>query len=134
MTSKLKNLKPISKARYIHIFIQLSNVRYKSYKNVHNQILFTLYKTVANRHSNYEVKEQMHLFFSSIDELFQSNNRNEFLLNTMYFVIRFKDFSCFWMGFPNKGRKITWDKIMCDIKKYCYFDIPIETDECSKEW
>ena len=74
----------------------------------------------------------MHLFFSSTDELSQSNNRDE---STKYpvFLDKFGEFQIF-KGINQWKREGIWEKIRCDIKKYCYFDIPIETNECSKEW
>jgi hypothetical protein len=36
-------------------------------------------------------------------------------------------------GINQRKREKNLNEIKCDIKKYYYFDIPIETNECSKE-
>lgn len=74
----------------------------------------------------------MHLFFSSTDELFQSNNKNKFIKYPV-FLRQIEEFSNFQRDWPKKKRK-NLNEIKCDIKKYYYFYIPIETNECSKEW
>ena len=75
----------------------------------------------------------MHLPFSSIDELSQLSNRNFFLLDTLYFVYRLKFLLIFkGINLRNKGNNL--DKTKRDTKKYCYFAMPIETNERSKEW
>ena len=47
------------------------------------------------RITNYEVKERIASIFSSTDELFQSTNRNFFLVDTLYFVDRLERFQIF---------------------------------------
>ena len=73
----------------------------------------------------------MHLFFSSKDELFQSNNKNKFI-KYLVSLRQIGEFQIF-KGINQRKREKNLNEIKCDIKKYCYFNIPIETNECSKE-
>ena len=58
-----------------------------------NNLLY--YAKQNKKDSNYEVKERIASIFSSKDKLFQSNNRNKFLLNTLYFLDRLENSQIF---------------------------------------
>lgn len=130
MTSTQWSIEPTSKVPYI----QNQSIVQRKAKAKWRTFTIWIFHTRWNKQRDYKCETTVFTIISVKRWPFQSNNRMWILLNTLCFRIRFGEFSDFQWNEPKKKKEKIWNKIRCDIRKYCYFDIPIETNGCSKEW